>query len=200
MNLRRIHKIVGVVLAIPLLGWALTGIVFLTKPGYQGAYEQLAIKTYPLEQTFSLQPLVNWHEARLVRTVLGYHLLLAGNGRRAHLDPQSLETRRLPSDADIKRLVYDAIGTDSQRYGAIVAVNGGRVMTSTGVEITLDWPTLSLAQAGRDTRFLNGLYKIHYLQWLGRPIPDALLGVSGIVLLLSLTGLGLAVLVSSRRK
>ena len=200
MNLRRIHKIVGVVLVIPLLGWALTGIVFLTKPGYAGAYEQLAVKTYPLQQTFSLQPLVNWHEARLVRTVLGYHLLLAGNGKRAHLDPQSMETRGLPSDADIKRLVYDAIGTNSQRYGAIVAVDGSRVMTSTGVEITLDWMNLSLAQAGRDTRLLDGLYKIHYLQWLGRPFPDALLGVTGIVLLLLLTGLGLAVLISSRRK
>jgi hypothetical protein len=200
MNLRRIHKIVGVVLVIPLLGWALTGIVFLTKPGYEGAYEQLAIKTYPLAQTFSLKPLVNWHEARLVRTVLGYHLLLAGNGRTAHLDPQSLQQVNMPSDADVKRLVEDAIGTNSQRYGEIVAVAGSKVITSTGVEITLDWPNLSLAQAGRDTRLIDGLYKIHYLQWLGRPFPDALLGVAGIVLLLSLTGLGLAVFISSQRK
>jgi hypothetical protein len=200
MNLRRIHKIVGVVLAIPLLGWALTGVVFLTKPGYEGAYEQLAIRTYPLEQAFSLTPAANWHEARLLRTVLGYHLLLGVNGSRTHLDPQSLETRGLPSDADIQRLVADAIGTNAQRYGTIVAVNGGRVMTSTGVQITLDWMNLSLAQAGRDTRLLNGLYKIHYLQWLGRPIPDALLGVAGIVLLLLLTGLGLAVFSLSRRK
>ncbi len=200
MNLRKTHKIVGVVLAIPLLGWALTGIVFLTKPGYAGAYEQLAITTYPLVQTFSLKPLVNWHEARLVRTVLGYHLLLAGNGRTAHLDPQSFEARPLPTDADIKRLVYDAIGANSQRYGEIVAVDGGMVTTSTGVEIKLDWPNLSLAQAGRDTRLIDALYKIHYLQWSGRSFPDALLGVAGIVLLLSLTGLGLAVFISSRRK
>ncbi len=200
MNLRKIHKIVGIVLAIPLLGWALTGIVFLTKPGYEGAYEQLAITTYPLAQTFSLKSLVNWHEARLVRTVLGYHLLVSENGRTDHLDPQSFATRTLPSEADIKRLVYDAIGANSKRYGEIVAVAGSRVTTSTGVEITLDWPNLSLAQAGRDTRLIDGLYKIHYLQWLGRPLPDALLGTAGIVLLLSLTGLGLAIFISSRRK
>jgi PepSY-associated TM region len=200
MNLRKIHKVVGVVLVIPLLGWALTGIVFLTKPGYEGAYEQLAIKTYPLEQTFSLTPVVNWHEARLLRTVLGYHLLLAENGRTVHLDPRSFEARRLPSDADIKRLVYDAIGANSKRYGELVAVDGGKVTTSTGVEITLDWTNLSLAQAGRDTRLIDGLYKIHYLQWLGRPFPDALLGATGIVLLLLLTGLGLAVFILSRRQ
>jgi hypothetical protein len=200
MNLRKIHKIVGVVLAIPLLGWALTGIVFLTKPGYEGAYQQLAVKTYPLEQAFNLQPAGSWHEARLLRTVLGYHLLLVGNGRTAHLDPQNFEIRRLPSEADIKRLAYDAIGANSKRYGEIVAVAGIKVITSTGVEITLDWPNLSLAQAGRDTRLIDGLYKIHYLQWLGHPFPDALLGVAGIVLLLSLTGLGLAVFISSRRK
>ena len=200
MNLRKTHKIVGVVLAVPLLAWALTGIVFLTKPGYAGAYEQLAVKTYPLEQVFQLQPVGKWHEARLLRTVLGYHLLLAGNGVTTHLDPQSFATRELPSDADIKRLVDDAIGVNPQRYGAIVAIDRGKAITSTGVEITLDWPTLSLAQAGRDTRLLNTLYKIHYLQWLGRPFPNTLLGVTGIVLLLSLTGLGLAVLVSSLRK
>jgi hypothetical protein len=38
------------------------------------------------------------------------------------------------------------------------------------------------------------------LQWLGRPFPDTIFGVIGIVLLLSLTGLGLAGFVGSKRK
>ena len=116
------------------------------------------------------------------------------------MDPRNFANKRLPPDSDVRRLIDDAISANPKRYGAIVAIDGGKVSTSTGVEITLDWPTLSLTQSGRDTRLLDRLYKIHYLQWLGRPFPDALLGVLGIVLLLSLTGLGLAVLVSSRRK
>jgi hypothetical protein len=200
MNPGKIHKIVGVVLAIPLLGWALTGIVFLTKPGYEQAYEQLSIKTYPLERTFKLAPEANWHEARLLRTALGYHLIVRGPSGWLHLNPVSLEPKGIPSDADLKRLISDAIGVSSQRYGEIVGITGGKVVTSTGVEITLDWRNLSLAQAGRDTRLINKLYKIHYLQWLGRPTPDTIFGVAGIVLLLLLTGLGLAGLVRSGRK
>jgi len=41
--------------------------------------------------------------------------------------------------------------------------------------------------SGRDTLLINNLYKVHYLQWLGRPFPDTILGVLGIVLLLSLS-------------
>ena len=43
MPARLLHKIIGVVLLLPLLGWAATGAIFFIKPGYAGAYEQLAI-------------------------------------------------------------------------------------------------------------------------------------------------------------
>lgn len=198
MNLKRIHKFVGILLVIPLLGWALTGIVFLTKPGYENAYEQLTIKTYPLERSFDLGPIGSWHEARLVKTVLGYHLLLEARGRSAHLNPVSLEALNNPSDADKIRLIEDAISINTGRYGNIVNFSGSTAITSTDVSITLNWSDLSLMQSGSDTRLINNLYKIHYLQWSGRPLPDTVLGVAGIVLLLVLTALGLVGFFRSR--
>ena len=195
-----LHKIIGVVLVLPLLAWSLTGIVFLTKPGYNEAYEQLAVKMYPLEKTFDSNLTKNWEEAKYFRTVLGYHLLLAGDGTVRHIDPITHRPRELPSESDVERLVEDAIAVSSERYGDIVEISGRRVTTSTGVEITLHWSNMSLAQSGRDTRLIDNLYKIHYLQWSGRPLPDTILGVAGIVMLLLSTVLGIASLVWSRKK
>ena len=164
-----LHKIIGVVLVLPLLGWSLTGIVFLTKPGYNEAYEQLAVKMYPLEKTFDSNLTKNWEEAKYFRTILGYHLLLSGGGTVRHIDPITDRPRELPSETDVERLVEDAIAVSLERYGDIVEISGSRVTTSTGVEITLHWSSMSLAQSGRDTRLIDNLYKIHYLQWSGRP-------------------------------
>lgn len=200
MKIGKIHKIIGIILTLPLLGWSLTGIVFLFKPGYDGAYEKLAVKTYPLERSFELRPPENAHEARLLRTTLGYHLLLSGNGNRQHLDPGGLKPKELPSAEGITRLIQDAIEGNPDRYGVIVEFSEGQAVTSTDVVITLDWLNLSLAQSGRDTRLIGTLYKIHYLQWLGWPTANIVLGAGGIVLLLLLTGLGLAGLFNSNRK
>ena len=200
MNVKSIHKVIGIVLAIPLVAWSLTGIVFLVKPGYDGAYESLSVKTYPLEQAFNIGSNDDWHEARLLRTALGYHLLANDKGHSIHLDPVRMQLREVPSAADIKRLVEDAIAGNRERYGKLIHVSGNKVKTSTGVEITLDWHNLSLAQSGRDTMLIDNLYKVHYLQWLGRPVPDTIFGVLGIILLLSLTAFGLVGIVESKKK
>ena len=73
MSVRLIHRIIGIVLLLPLLGWAITGAFFFIKPGYDGAYEVLAVKTYPLEGGEVVRPQAGWREARMVRTILGAH-------------------------------------------------------------------------------------------------------------------------------
>ena len=54
MTLRKLHRLVGIVMLLPFVGWAITGAIFFIKPGYGGAYEALAIKTYPIETTVTL--------------------------------------------------------------------------------------------------------------------------------------------------
>ncbi len=187
---RKLHKIIGLILVLPMLGWTITGIIFFIKPGYQGAYEQLSIKTYPLNESIALQPKRDWKEMKLVSTILGDHLLVKSNNKTEHLDPNSLLLKPAPSEAEFKALLLDAFTGNSERYGDVINLDGLSAQTNTGVEIKLDWNNLRLSQKGQDTQLINLLYKVHYLQWTSHKGVDQVLGVLGLILLILLTILG----------
>jgi hypothetical protein len=168
--------------------------VFLVKPGYAGAYAALEVRALPFGGVPAVAIDPSWTEARLVRTVLGEHLLVRTADGRAHLDPRTGAARAEPSDEMRRTLVDDAIAGDPVRYGRIVRVDGGVVVTDTGVRIELDWTTLRLSQRGRDTDWIDALYRVHYLQWTGVTAADRVLGVAGPVLLVLLAILGVLML------
>jgi len=191
-KLRRVHTWVGLTLFVPLLAWASTGIVFLVKPGYAGAYEMLSIKTYPVSEAAASANAApqSWDEIRRLRTILGDHLLVRSGQSWQQLDPQSLAPRQEPSADDVRRLIADAVTQNAARYGELSTVDGLQAQTTTRVAITLDWNRLSLSQHGEDTEWIDFLYRIHYLQWTRIDAIDRVLGVAGIVLIFALSGLG----------
>lgn len=193
MKTRKLHKLIGLVLVLPMLGWTITGIVFFVKPGYQGAFEQLSIKNYPLSQSLTIRPQENWQEVKVVKTILGDHLLVKANNKSAHLEPVSLLAKPEPTPLQFKALLNDAFSQNEARYGEIERVNGLSVQTSTGVEVTLDWNSLRLSQKGQDTQLINLLYQVHYLQWTPYKGLNQVLGIFGLVLLISLTLLGVRI-------
>jgi hypothetical protein len=188
---RRLHKVIGIVLLLPFLGWAVTGLVFFIKPGYAGAYELLRPKTYSLNRSFLINPQPSWMEYRCLRTVLGDHLLARTGSGWEHLDPTDMRAREVPGRDGLKLLLDDAISVNPSRYGRILTITDRVARTDTGIEIKLDWNSLTLQQKGRDTEVLDFLYRIHYLQWTGYRIPDRILGVVGLILIVSLSALGL---------
>jgi hypothetical protein len=189
MTTRRLHRIIGLVMMLPLAAWAITGAVFFIKPGYARAYDLLQVKTYPLESNISVQTDPSWLELRLVKTVLGDHLLVRTAGGWLNLDPHSLRPKDQPSAEQIRELITDAT-SGNPRYGRITGIDASRITTDTGVRIELDWNRLSLAQRGTDTDRLDAFYKIHYLQWTGLKNVDKVLGAIGILLVLGLSLLG----------
>lgn len=193
MYIKRLHKILGLVMLVPLLLWAITGFIFLTKPGYGDAYKQLQPKLYPINQTININASA-WTEVKIYRTVLGEHLLVNDQGEWRHLRHTDLHEQAFPSEQKISLLINDAISKNKDRYGNIHRIEGQKIYTDTGVVITLDWPTLSLKQEGKDTRLINMLYKIHYLQWLDSPSLNQLLGFTGLALLILLSAMGLTLL------
>lgn len=191
MKTRPWHRIFGLLLTLPMIGWALTGLVFFVKPGYGGAYEVLAARTYPQDAAAPVTPGSDWLEYRGFRTILGDHLLVRTSAGWQHLNPQNLQPRTEPSEEEVRRLVADAFSANPTRYGNITNVSGTTVTTNTGVEVRLDWKRVSLQQQGRDTRRIDRLYKVHYLQWTGIESLDKVIGLAGLVLVLCLTVLGI---------
>lgn len=196
---RRFHRILGILLVLPFIGWAITGFFFFIKPGYKDAYELLKPKALPLTELPHIQGDSQWLEFRLVRTVLGLHLLVkTGEGPR-HLDPLTGEPRPFPQEKAFRLLLEDAIAAHPERYGAILRVEENRAFTDTGVEITMNWDNLSFYQYGGDTRFIDRMYSIHYLRWTGSPSVDKVLGAAGLAMILLMTASGLILLVKSKR-
>jgi hypothetical protein len=188
--IRKLHRLAGIVMLLPFLGWAVTGIVFFTKPGYGAAYDTLPIKTYPIEEPIAVRTDPAWREVRYLRTILGPHLLIRTGTGWSQLDPVSLQPRTTPADNDVQRLLADAFTANPARYGRIVSLSGGVAATDTGAVVTFDWNRLSLQQRGRDTDRIDRLYKVHYLQWTGQKTADKVLGLAGLTLLIALTLLG----------
>ena len=190
MTLHSLHRSLGLIFILPFIGWILTGLVFLFKPGYQQAYERITPTAYPISQTLKINPQPHWQSFRVIKTILGTHLLVKTNTEALQLSPTTQEPIPAPSQTDIERLLTDAIKLNPARYGDIISFEDQRFMTSTGVELTLDWPTLNITQKGRDTRIISTLYKIHYLQWLGHKSANKILGALGLLGLLFLVYFG----------
>lgn len=190
MKARALHRILGLVMLLPLIGWAITGSIFFLKPGYAGAYDLPQVKTYPLETNVAIAPDRSWLEFRYVKTVLGEHLLARTEQGWQHLDPRSLQPKPAPTEDEIRALISDAVTTNPSRYAHIASIKGNTATTDMGVRVTVDWNRLALAQRGADTDRIDFLYKIHYLQWTGVAIVDKALGVLGIALVMILSLLG----------
>ncbi|HWO02571.1 MAG TPA: hypothetical protein VNS63_25230 [Blastocatellia bacterium] len=190
MTTRALHRVLGLVMMLPLTGWAVTGAVFYLKPGYTDAYSLLAVKTYPLESSITLQTDPSWLEVRLMKTNLGEHVLARTSEGWLNLEPRTLQPRPEPSTEDVRTLVTDAFSVNPTRYGRIAGIEGANITTDTGVRVEFDWNRLALTQRGKDTDRIDALYKIHYLQWTGIKNVDNVLGVLGIFLVLALSALG----------
>lgn len=176
---------------LPLFGWASTGFIFFLKPGYQAAYELLTIKTYPIDEPININPKINWLEVKYFKTILGNHLLVKTSEGWQNLDPITLSSKQMPTENEIKALITDAFSVNPKRYGQILSVDKQVITTSTNVIVSLDWNKLSLQQAGKDTNFIDSLYKIHYLQWTGNKFLDQILGLLGLILVILLSILGI---------
>lgn len=191
MPVRRWHRLLGLVLFLPFLGWALTGAVFFLKPGYAAAYAPLPVHFLGQSSPIALEPHSEWLEVRAVRTVLGEHLLARTAEGWRHLRAGNLAPWPRPRPESLQPLVDDALSADPERFGRVARLDGDTFVTSTGVRVTLDWDTLTLSQRGRDTDRIDALYRIHYLQWTGVKLLDRVLGTAGLLGIVALALLGL---------
>lgn len=195
---RKLHRIIGLLMLLPMIGWVTTGMVFFIKPGYESAYEIPVIATYPLDQNLSVEAEPDWLEIRLLNTILGDHLLVTTAAGTQHLNPRTLEALPPPAKEELRLLFEDVISGNRARYGSVVSIENTTARTTTGVVLELDWGRLRLSQRGEDTELIDLLYKVHYLQWTPWSGVNQVLGFGGLFLLVVLAVLGTRIYVSNR--
>lgn len=197
---RRVHKLIGILLLLPMLVWSITGFIFFLKPGYARAYEPIDIKRYPLGELPEIAPNEDRTELRWIRSILGLHALQTSNTGTVQIHPQSGEPREQPDQEQIKRLLEDALGAkDADVWGKIAEITGSEAVTDTGIHLKLDWQRMSIYQSGPDTDRINFYYDLHYLRWTGRKTIDQILGSLGLVLVMLAALSGARLLWLSRR-
>lgn len=198
MNNRRLHRLLGITMLLPFIAWALTAIFFLVRPGYTEAYAQLNLASASLPSSLQIDVDPQWQELRYASSPLGEHLLVRTNAGWQHLDGRTGDPFPPPDANGMQSLLEAATAANIPRFGEIASIDGLSARTTTGVEITVFWDTLSASQSGRDTRLINKIYDIHYLRWTGHAGIDQVVGVTGLVLLLLLTWTGATLVIRGR--
>jgi uncharacterized iron-regulated membrane protein len=187
---RRFHRLLGLLLALPLLLWMLTGILFNVKYRYTEAYETLRVPA-----------IADWKQAHLSPGDLTDHGLVDSDARIsifAHPSNRPAyagSKSRLPvvvdagsgtaispaTEAAARQWVQSAVSAspNASRYGTPGTVRETtRFSSLTGVPdpafvvaysggktIIIDRLTGEIAQTGQLNDWIDFTYRIHYLQW-----------------------------------
>lgn len=224
--LKTAHRLAGLVLAVPLILWIGTGLLFHMKPGWDETYESLAVPPpgpLPWEKVVfspaavkarglldpgpvALAPhpsgLVAWFGLR--------------EGRPAAVDGTSGEPIPPASESAARAFALAAISASrhAKSYGTIVSAETAAhrsvftgvenpallFRTSGGKRVLVDRVTGEVSQTGDLNAWIDRLYRIHYLQWTPwKPVNIGLVLVASLlVLLLAASGVRLAVTRPSR--
>ncbi len=216
--MRRIHRILGPILALPLILWMVTGLLFHIKHRYTEAYEVLAVP----------RASADWAQARMSPgDVIGRGLAAAPlvlemhpTGRIAYFGKQG--NRPVAIDATTGEILIEASvetarlwvasalakSSNRQRYGSelsaqVTSMVSARTGTknpalamefSGGKNVQVDLITGEITQTGALNQFIDATYRLHYLQWTPWNAVNIALVLCSIplILFLALTGLRMA--------
>jgi uncharacterized iron-regulated membrane protein len=204
---RRFHRLFGLLLALPLFLWMLTGILFNVKYRYAEAYEGLRVPCKPGG--------ISWREARVSPADLiaggrmdgnatfsvfahpSHRPMYAGSkSKRAVVVDAATGSEILPvAENEAKVWAQAAVdaSANATRYGVALHISeGSRASSLTGVAdpafvleysggktITIDRLTGEISQTGQLNDWIDFTYRVHYLQWTPwKPVNIALVMIA----------------------
>lgn len=224
MNARRrlFHRVAGLCLALPLVVWVATGLLFHVKHRYAEAYEALAapLAAGPLWSRAVFSPAALQARGLLdaeAPVALAAHPrgLVAYFGRRGEagvaVDAASGDPIPVAAEETARVWLREALRASKHaaRYGDVVGVEETSVpsaltgvqnpaftfRTTGGKRVTVDRVTGAMTQTGDLNSWIDLTYRLHYLQWTPWKKANValVLVASPLVLLLAASGLLLAV-------
>lgn len=207
---RRVHRWLGLAVAVPVLLWTGTGLLFHFKPGWDRAYEQLscarpkvAVDVATLKLPHPSRPPAH---LEVMATALG-PLVVTRDARGRHALYDRSGVRRSPlSKADAEKLVHDAVAQSPLReqYGQPGRVVQTRskvtVHYSEGPRVSIHRHSGKVTHTGPDRERIDWLYRLHYLKWTGNGDVDPVLVMLAIATAWGATLFGVWLMWSTRRR
>lgn len=217
--MRRFHHFLGPLLALPLVLWVVTGLLFHVKHRYGEAYEVLTVQ--------HAAP-ADWSSAVIAPAqVIGRGLAAAPlvldvhpSGRLVYFGKKGLQPVAIdaatgvvvpPVSAETARAwVASALAHShsAHRYGQEISAQPSTMRSArTGTEdpaltlrysgaktVRIDLLTGEIAQAGALNEFIDATYRLHYLQWTPwKSVNIALVSIAmPLLLLLAFSGIRMA--------
>ncbi len=207
--MRRLHAWLAIVLAVPLICWSVTGLLFHLKPGWARAYEQLSVERdgrLSAAQLAPLPPTLTFDHAELFDTALGPLYRVHQGAVTTLLDAHTARVRSPLGIDDARLLAVDAVSRSRSAadYGAPDSATVGddviHVAFAAGRIVDVGRSDASVTQHGADTARIDALYRLHYLQWTGIKTIDRILAVAGLGLIWATVVFGLYLFVTTRRR
>ncbi len=216
MTLRRVHRLAGLGLALPLLVWTVTGLLFHVKHRYAEAYEPLAVpftadvlwgRAVFSPAMLQARGVLDVGPATLATHPRGLIAWLGKrNGEPVAIDSASGDTIPEATEETARLWLRDAVqaSVHGARYGAVLrteetAVRSGRTGADDpafrfhlagGKRVTVDRVTGEISQTGDLNEFIDWTYRLHDLQWTPWKAVNVALVLLGMPLLLLLAASG----------
>ncbi len=192
MSWARVHRWLAVGLAVPLIVWSITGLVFHLKPGWGRAYDLLSIERGEVDLSAVVAPATlgtgKLDRLELVPTVLGPLYRVTTSAGTELYDAATGKPRSPLTADDARALAADAVAHSPHRagYGDVLGADTADDAITVRFEhaaVTVGRRDAAISQRGGDTDRIDWLYRIHYLQWTGNRVVDRVLALVGLVLI-----------------
>jgi uncharacterized iron-regulated membrane protein len=192
-----VHRWLAIALVALLVVWSVTGVLFHLKPGWDRAYDQLAVerpgplKLAAIVPSSSIEAAlegaaiarVTLFDSQIgplyrVSTAAGTELVDATTGKK----------RSPLTVPEAESLIADAVSRSPHRaaYGSPTATHTDERTVKVDFKdatVTLGRSDARISQHAESTGRIDWLYRIHYLQWTGNKTIDRAFAVLGLALI-----------------
>lgn len=214
MTWAAVHRTLAIALVVLLVVWSITGVLFHLKPGWDRAYDQLAVERPGPLKLAAIVPAsalaaaldgaaierVTLFDSQLgplyrVSTAAGTELVDATTGKK----------RSPLTVPEAEALIADAVARSPHRaaYGDPARTHADERTVKIDFEdatVTVGRSDARISQRGATSDRIDWLYRIHYLQWTGNKTIDRAFAVLGLALIWAVMIPGLVLFVRRFRR
>ncbi len=192
-----VHRTLAIALVALLVVWSITGLLFHLKPGWDRAYDQLAVER-PGPLKLAVVVPASALEAALAGAAIERVTLFdsqlgplyrVATATGTELVDATAGTKRSPlTVSEAEALIADAVSRSPHRaaYGQPVQTHVDERTVKIDYQdatVTLGRTDARISQRGSSSDRIDWLYRIHYLQWTGHKTIDRAFSVLGLALI-----------------